>query len=85
MTGLVQGVSCEICHKQRIPGEIHLRQSKLINTKLLICNSCHEKGLEPRSFIVIVAKKHGNIQAVADYIKNHRYLGEQITAKEILK
>jgi ribosome-binding protein aMBF1 (putative translation factor) len=85
MTKLVQGVSCEICHKQRIPGEIHSRQSKLLNTKLLVCNNCAEKGFEPRSFIVIVAKKDGNIKAVADYIKNHKYIGEQITAKEILK
>lgn len=85
MSNLIQGVSCEICQLQRLPGEIHARESRLLpGTKLLVCNVCEEDKKEPRSFIIIVARTSGPA-SVRDYIKNHRYEGKTITAKEILK
>lgn len=80
-----QGVSCEVCNKQRVPGEIHPRESRLLKgATLLICNKCDAEKKEPRAFIIIVARTKG-FPAVADYIKNHRYEGSPITAKEIVK
>lgn len=85
MTRPLQGVSCEVCNKQRAPGEITPRESKLLKgTTLLICSKCESGKKEPRSFIIIVARTKG-FSAVAEYIKHHRYEGEVISAKEIVK
>jgi len=82
---ITQGVSCEVCNMQRAPGEIHSRESRLLKgTRLLICNKCDVAKKEPRGFIIIVAQTRG-ADAVADYIKNERYVGKPITAKEITK
>lgn len=82
---MTQGVSCEICNKQRAPGEIHPRESRLLKgTTLLVCNKCESEKKEPRAFIIIVARTKG-FPFVADYIKQNRYEGSPITAKEILK
>lgn len=82
---MTQGVSCEVCNKQRAPGEIHPRESKLLKgTTLLICNKCEADKKEPRSFIVIVARTKG-FGAVSDYIKQHRYEGRVIEAKEVIR
>lgn len=85
MTKLIQGVSCEVCGIQRAPGEIHARESQLLKgTKILICSKCESEQKEPRSFVIIVARTRG-MAAVRDYINNHRYEGDTITAKQILK
>lgn len=85
MTGQGQGVSCVVCNKQRAPGQIHKGQSKLLPQadNFFICNTCAEKKMEPRSFIIIVARTKG-FAAVAEYIKHHRYEGTTISAKEII-
>jgi hypothetical protein len=81
----VIGVSCEVCNKQRVPGEIHPRESKLLKgTTLLICNKCDSERKEPRAFVIIAARTKG-FDSVLDYIKHHRYDGPIISAREILK
>lgn len=85
MTGsITQGVSCEVCNKQRAPGEITPKESKLLKgTTLLICNTCDAARKEPRAFVIIVARTKG-FPAVKDYIKHHRYEGTTISAREII-
>jgi hypothetical protein len=81
---MTQGVSCEVCNIQRAPGEIHPRESRLLKgTTLLICNKCDARKMEPRSFVIIVARTKG-MDFVLDYIKNERYVGRTIEAKEIM-
>lgn len=85
MKPATQGVSCVVCNKQRAPGEIHKGQSKLIKTdNFLICNKCAAEKKEPRGFIIIVARTRG-WDFVKDYIKYHRYEGDPITGKELIK
>jgi hypothetical protein len=83
---LKRGVSCQVCGKQKFPGEIHSRPSKLIKgADLFICNKCETGGFEPRGFIIIVARTKGAAnKLIKPYIDNHRYVGDPITAKEIL-
>lgn len=81
----MQGVSCQVCGKQRVPGQIHPRESRLLKgTTILICNSCEASKKEPRSYIILVGRLRG-LESVLDYIKNERYVGRPIEAKEILK
>lgn len=50
--------------------------------KLLLCNDCLENKREPRFVIIIVGRE--DFKAVEDYIKHHRYIGADITAKELV-
>jgi hypothetical protein len=80
-----EGVSCEVCGQQREPGSIHVRDSQIIKKfTVLKCDSCHEKGYEPRADIILAGRQWG-WEHVADYVKNDRYVGEPITGKEIIK
>lgn len=80
----IDGVSCEVCGKQRKPGLIHARESKLLRgQKLMMCTVCESEGKEPRWLIIIVARTRGP-GAVTEYIKHHRYSGDPIKAKEIV-
>lgn len=82
---IIQGVSCEVCNKQRAAGEISPRESRLLKgTTLLVCNRCEAEKKEPRAFIIIVARTRG-FAAVVEYIKHHRYEGQTIAAREIIK
>jgi len=48
-----------------------------------MCTECIENKREPRYLIILVGRMEGHLK-VADYIKNHRYVGEDILAKEIV-
>lgn len=77
------GISCEICGMQRAPGEIHPRPSRLMRgMTLLVCSKCESEKKESRPIIVLVARKKG-LEFVHEYIKHHRYVGDEITAREI--
>lgn len=82
----VQGVSCQVCDKQREPGLIHSRPSKILKgVHLRICTKCESEKKEPREFIIIRARTGENgYKAVSEYIKHRRYEGAAIEASEIV-
>lgn len=80
-----EGVSCEVCGKQRAPGLIHSRPSRIMPGQNLIkCDVCESAGMEPRWLIKIVAKTRG-LKFVSDYLENKLYPGAEITAKEVVR
>lgn len=73
---------CSSCDKQR--AELHPRKSRLLGSlTLFLCNDCTRAKMEPRYLIIMYGRRHG-AEAVSDYIKNHRYVGEDILAKELV-
>lgn len=86
MRPMQQGVSCQVCNKQRAPGQIHKGESKLIKGKdLIICDPCAAAKKEPRAFIILVARTgERGLAKVKPYIKEHRYEGPDITGTELL-
>lgn len=76
--------SCEVCGKQRDPGLIHIRDSKIMKgQKLVKCDVCEQAGLEPRWLVIIVARTKGS-KAVEDYIRHHKYVGKEIVGRELV-
>lgn len=59
------------------------RKSKLTGGDLVLCSVCYELKYEPRWAVVVVARSQG-IDAVSDWIKNKRYIGAEITVRELL-
>lgn len=73
---------CSCCDKQR--NELHPKKSKLMRGMTLhLCNDCIKAKREPRALVIIYGRKYG-AESVSDYIRNHRYIGAEITAKELV-
>lgn len=73
---------CSVCKRNR--AEVHPKKSKLMpDMKLLLCNDCLENKREPRFVIVLHGRANG-FAAIAPYIKAHRYVGEEISAHELV-
>lgn len=78
------GVTCTVCDKQRAPGQIHQRESKIWKgAKMYICNVCEAAKKEPREYIIMVYRSGERGRAkTREYILERRYDGPEITAKE---
>lgn len=51
---------------------------------MFVCNDCFVNKYEPRWLVIITAQDAG-IEAVQDYLVNHRYVGEEIPAVDLVK
>lgn len=73
---------CTVCKGQK--NEYHTRQSRLLpDLQLFLCNECFEGKKEPR-FAIIMAGRLQGIEAVRDYLRNNRYVGEKLKAEEFV-
>lgn len=73
---------CSSCGKPR--NELTPKKSTLLPfIELFLCNQCVREKKEPR-YVVILAGRQNGLAAISDYLKNHRYEGEVITAKEFI-
>lgn len=76
-------LKCSCCNQQK--NTLTRRGSRLIRgTKIIICPSCDDKGLEPR-YIVILAWMNPDLRdKAASFIKDYKYLGDPIQLQETL-
>lgn len=74
---------CSTCKKPK--ADLHARKSRLMPTVTLYqCNECVKAKMEPRYIIILYGRANG-AESVSEYIRNHRYVGEPILAKELVK
>jgi len=50
---------------------------------LLLCDQCVSSGYEPRWVIILAGRQYGS-ELVKEYVLNHKYYGEEISATELL-
>jgi hypothetical protein len=73
---------CYSCNKQK--NQLSSVKSNLIsNNVLLLCQTCIDSKFEPRWVIILAGRQHGS-NYVKDYILNHRYMGRDILADELI-
>jgi hypothetical protein len=73
---------CYSCGKQK--NELQPQKSAILNgISLLLCLSCTEEKYEPRWCIVLAGRQNGP-EYVREYIVKRRYLGNTITAEELI-
>ena len=81
-TSVGSGMLCTVCQGQKYT--LRPRKSKLIETlQLLLCDACFTAKREPRWAIILVARAQG-VDAVADYVKHERYIGDPILLDELV-
>lgn len=73
---------CYSCSKPK--ANLTLRKSSLLpGVNLLLCQTCMDSRFEPRWTIILGARKNGP-ESVRDFIIKRRYIGNEITASELI-
>lgn len=77
----MEKILCYSCNKSK--NKLDVKKSSLLPINLLVCESCSSSKLEPR-WVVILAGRSSGPDYVKEYIIKRRYLGNEITASELL-
>lgn len=73
---------CTVCRAQKF--ELRPRKSRLMRElQMFLCNECFANKREPRFAIILVGQQAG-LSAVDEYLRNRRYVGEEILARDLL-
>lgn len=75
------GAKCAVCSKHKF--QLRARKSKLNGNQMFVCNTCFEGKYEPRWLVILTAQAEG-MEAVRDYILNHKYDGAEIPAADLI-
>ena len=78
------GARCTVCRKHKF--SLRARKSQL-NTgmPLYLCDDCFTKRYEPRWLVILVGQEEGGLEKIQDYLVNHKYVGKDISASELIK
>lgn len=75
-------MKCQSCGKQK--QSVSPKKSAIFGgATFLVCDTCRDRKYEPRHFIIIVGRSKGP-QAVREQINKRLYVGEEITASELI-
>jgi len=74
-------VLCYSCNKTK--NKLVVKKSSLFPINLLMCESCILSKLEPRWAIILSGRQNGS-DSVKDLILKRKYIGDEITASELL-
>jgi hypothetical protein len=73
---------CFSCGKQK--NQLEPKKSDIISgVTLLMCQACLDDKLEPRWVIILGGRQNGT-DSVRDYIIKRRYIGNTISAEELI-
>ena len=74
-------ILCYSCNKNK--HKLNAKKSSLLPINLLMCETCINAKLEPR-WVIILAGRSSGADHVRDFVLKKRYLGQEISASEIL-
>ena len=77
----MEKILCYSCNKSK--NKLDAKKSSLLPINLLICETCISAKLEPR-WVVILAGRSQGPDYVKEFIIKRRYIGNEITASELL-
>lgn len=73
---------CYSCGKQK--NELQPKSSDIIKgMNLLMCQMCIDSKFEPRYVIILGGRQYGP-ETVRDFVVKRRYIGNTITAEELI-
>jgi len=77
----MEKILCYSCGKSK--NKLDVKKSVLLPINLLVCETCISSRLEPR-WVVILAGRSSGPDYVKEFIIKRRYIGNEITASELL-
>lgn len=78
---------CTVCKQQKL--QLRPRKSRLMkDLQMYLCNECFTDKREPRFAIIMIGRKDANegrgLERIEEYLRLHRYVGEEILAKDLI-
>lgn len=77
----MEKILCYSCNKNK--NKLNLRRSSLLPINLLVCETCIASKLEPRWVVILSGRQMGS-EYVREFIIKKRYVGNEISASELL-
>jgi hypothetical protein len=77
----MEKILCYSCNKNK--NKLNLRRSTLLPINLLVCETCIASRLEPRWVVILSGRQMGS-EYVREFIVKKRYIGNDISASELL-
>jgi hypothetical protein len=74
-------VLCYSCNKTK--NQLTMKKSTLVSINLLMCESCILSKFEPRWLIILTGRQQG-ADSVREFVLKKKYVGQEITASELL-
>ena len=74
-------VLCYSCNKTK--NKLNVKKSSLFQINLLMCETCINSRFEPRWAVILAGRQFGP-DAVREIILKKRYVGNEISASELL-
>ena len=77
----MEKILCYSCNKSK--NKLEAKKSVLLPINLLICETCISSKLEPRWVVILAGRSNGS-DHVKEFIIKRRYIGNEISASELL-
>ena len=77
----MEKILCYSCNKSK--NKLNVKKSTLLPINLLMCETCITSRVEPR-WVVILAGRQSGPEYVRDFVLKKRYVGNDISASELL-
>jgi hypothetical protein len=74
-------ILCYSCSKNK--NKLYVKKSSVLSINLMLCESCINSKFEPRWAIILAGRSNGS-DSVRELILKKRYLGNEISASELL-
>jgi hypothetical protein len=78
---MTEKILCYSCNKTK--NKLNVKKSALFPINLLMCETCINSKFEPRWTIILAGRTQGS-DYVKEYIIKRRYVGQEISASELL-
>jgi hypothetical protein len=77
----MEKILCYSCNKTK--NKLDVKKSTLLPINLLMCETCITSRFEPR-WVIILAGRSNGAEFVKEYIQKKRYVGNEVSASELL-
>jgi hypothetical protein len=77
----MEKILCYSCNKSK--NKLNAKKSVLLPINLLMCETCINEKFEPRWVIILAGRQNGS-EVVRDFVLKKKYIGNEITASELL-
>jgi hypothetical protein len=77
----MEKILCYSCNKTK--NKLQVKRSTLLPINLLMCETCVLSKFEPRWLVILAGRQNGS-EVVRDFVLKKRYIGNDISASELL-
>jgi len=77
----MEKILCYSCNKTK--NKLSVKKSNLLPINLFMCETCIDSKYEPR-WVVILAGRQQGMEHVRDFVLKRKYIGNEITASELI-